>query len=250
MSVAMRQEVFEVETPIHHPRPAVESANELVEQYGPLVKRIAYHLKGRLPDSVALDDLMQAGMLGLLEAAANFDSEGGASFETFVGIRIRGAMLDEVRRQDWAPRSVHRKSRELSEATRAVENRLGREAHDHEVAAEMGLELDEYHRMLADSCAHRVISFDEGGEDEGSLLERLADAGPGPAEGLAQLGRRQALVEAINGLPERERLVMSLYYDEELNLKEIGQVLGVSESRVCQIHSKVLNRLRSDLADS
>ncbi len=246
----MRQEVFDMKAPIQHPRPAADNASELVETYGPLVKRIAYHLKGRLPDSVPVDDLLQAGMLGLLEAAANFDCDGGASFETFVGIRIRGAMLDEVRRQDWAPRSVHRKSREISEAARTVENRLGREARDQEVAAELGLELEEYHRMLADSSAHRVISFDEGGDDEGSLLERLADAAPGPDDGLQQQGQRRSLVEAIKALPERERLVMSLYYDEELNLKEIGEILGISESRVCQIHGKVLSRLRSDLSDS
>ncbi len=223
---------------------------DLVEQYAPLVKRIAYHLIGRLPDHIQVDDLVQAGMIGLLEAAKNYRDGHGASFETFAGIRIRGAMLDEVRRHDWTPRSVHRKWREVNEATCEIEQRTGREATDHEVMAALGLSADEYYQILADSSSHRLLSLDDMmvSRDE-SVVESLPADGPGIVEGLQEEDMQAHLAEAIEGLPERERLVMALYYDEELNLKEIGAVLGVSESRVCQIHGRALLRLRTALAD-
>ena len=218
--------------------------DRLVEQYAPLVKRIAYHLLGRLPSSVQVEDLMQAGMIGLLEASRKFDFGKGASFETYAGIRIRGAMLDEVRKGDWAPRSVHRNTRMVSDAMRAVEARLGRPAKDHEVAAELEMSLEEYYTILSDTAGSKLFSFDD-------LLESGAPAdvqgGEEPASGLQDERFRAALIEAIDTLPERERLLLSLYYDEELNLKEIGAVLGVSESRVSQLHSQCAARLRSKL---
>ncbi|OWL91242.1 RNA polymerase sigma factor for flagellar operon FliA [Halopseudomonas aestusnigri] len=218
--------------------------DRLVEQYAPLVKRIAYHLLGRLPSSVQVEDLMQAGMIGLLEASRKFDFGKGASFETYAGIRIRGAMLDEVRKGDWAPRSVHRNTRMVSDAMRAVEARLGRDAKDHEVAAELEMSLEEYYTILSDTAGSKLFSFDD-------LLESGAPAdvqgGEEPASGLQDERFRAALIEAIDMLPERERLLLSLYYDEELNLKEIGAVLGVSESRVSQLHSQCAARLRSKL---
>jgi len=218
--------------------------DRLVEQYAPLVKRIAYHLLGRLPSSVQVEDLMQAGMIGLLEASRKFDFGKGASFETYAGIRIRGAMLDEVRKGDWAPRSVHRNTRMVSDAMRAVEARLGRDAKDHEVAAELEMSLEEYYTILSDTAGSKLFSFDY-------LLESGAPAdvqgGEEPASGLQDERFRAALIEAIDTLPERERLLLSLYYDEELNLKEIGAVLGVSESRVSQLHSQCAARLRSKL---
>ena len=218
--------------------------DRLVEQYAPLVKRIAYHLLGRLPSSVQVEDLMQAGMIGLLEASRKFDFGKGASFETYAGIRIRGAMLDEVRKGDWAPRSVHRNTRMVSDAMRAVEARLGRDAKDHEVAAELEMSLEEYYTILSDTAGSKLFSFDD-------LLESGAPAdvqgGEEPASGLQDERFRAALIEAIDTLPERERLLLSLYYDEELNLKEIGAVLGVSESRVSQLHSQCAARLRSKL---
>ena len=220
--------------------------DRLVEQYAPLVKRIAYHLLGRLPSSVQVEDLMQAGMIGLLEASRKFDFGKGASFETYAGIRIRGAMLDEVRKGDWAPRSVHRNTRMVSDAMRAVEARLGRDAKDHEVAAELEMSLEEYYTILSDTAGSKLFSFDD-------LLESGAPAdvqgGEEPASGLQDERFRAALIEAIDTLPERERLLLSLYYDEELNLKEIGAVLGVSESRVCQIHSQAVSRLRARLSE-
>lgn len=223
--------------------------NDLVVRYAPLVKRIAYHLLSRLPPSVLVDDLIQAGMIGLLEASRNYDASQGASFETYAGIRIRGAMLDEIRRSDWVPRSVHRKARMAAQAMREIENREGRDARGSEVAQAMGISLDEYHQILQDAAGGRIASFDDalenGDEDTDACPEHVA----GPLEGLQKEGFQKALAEAIAGLPERERLIMSLYYDDELNLREIGQVLGVTESRVCQIHSQALLRLRARMTD-
>ncbi len=225
--------------------------DELVVRHAPLVKRIAYHLMSRLPPSVQADDLIQAGMIGLLEASRNYDPSQGASFETYAGIRIRGAMLDEIRRTDWTPRSVHRKARQVAEAVRTIENSKGRDARDNEVAALMGISLDEYHKILQDATGCRVFSFEDP-----AALGHGEDAGHGgveapnhPLENLQRRDFHKALAESIAGLPERERLVMSLYYDEELNLREIGEVLGVSESRVCQIHGQALIRLRARMAE-
>lgn len=226
------------------------SMNELVTQHAPLVKRIAHHLLMRMPSSVQLDDLIQSGMIGLLEAARKYDVSKGASFETYAGIRIRGAMLDEIRRGDWAPRSVHRKSREVAAAVKAVEMRTGSDAKDHEVAEELGIDLETYYTILQDASGSRLFSFDdltEGGDD--SALEAASGEISGPADELQDEDFRAHLAEAIEGLPEREKLVLALYYDEELNLKEIGEVIGVSESRVSQIHSQAAMRLRARLVD-
>jgi RNA polymerase sigma factor for flagellar operon FliA len=219
----------------------------LVVQHAPLVKRIAYHLAGRLPKSVQPADLIQAGMIGLIEAARNYDPSQGASFETYAGIRIRGAMLDEVRRGDWTPRSVHRKAREMAQAICRIENAKGAEAKDSEIAQALGLPLAEYHQMLQDIAGQRILSFEDVALDEEALADG-SEAAQGPVDGLEDEERRAAMAEAIAALPERERLVLSLYYDDELNLREIGAALGVTESRVCQIHSQALVRLRARLS--
>lgn len=221
---------------------------EFIEEHYALVKRIAYHLKGRLPDSVMVEDLIQSGIIGLIEAQQKFDETQGASFETYAGIRIRGAMLDEIRKGDWTPRSVHRKGREVAEAIAIVEAREGRVAEDHEVAKELGMDLEEYYQVAQDAMSTQILSIDEP-ENEGLDEDQLISDDPTPLQQIAQEDFQQALAEQISDLPEKEKLVMALYYDEELNLKEIGLVLGVSESRVSQIHAQAISRLRSRLKD-
>jgi RNA polymerase sigma factor for flagellar operon FliA len=224
-------------------RPSARETEALVMRHAELVKRIAYHLAGRLPASVEVDDLIQAGMLGLLEAAANYSEGRGASFETYAGIRIRGAMLDGLRKLDWAPRSVHRKARAVAKAIREIESEIGREARDVEVAERMGMQLSEYHRIVEDSAGCQISSLTT---EEGEMT--LTDSAADPFRDVVDEDFRAALAEAISNLPERERLVMSLYYDDELNLKEIGAALRVSESRICQIHGQALVRLQARLA--
>lgn len=222
--------------------------NDLVTQHIPLLKRIAYHLISRLPPSVQVDDLIQAGMIGLLEASRKYDATQGASFETYAGIRIRGAMMDEIRRGDWTPRSVHRKTREMAAVVRKIEHREGREANDSEVADEMGVSTQEYHRLLRDAASSRVLSFEDI-SSVGREQHETVSIGEDPFDELQRESFKKALAEGISGLPEREGLVLALYYDEDLNLREIGEVLGVSESRVCQIHGQALIRLKSRLTD-
>lgn len=225
------------------------SQAELVQQHGALVKRIAYHLIARLPHTVDVDDLIQAGMIGLLDASQQYNASQGASFETYAGIRIRGSMLDEIRRNDWAPRSVHRKAREIAEVMQQLEQQLGRPAHETEIAKALGMDLEEYHQQLHASSCHQVFSLDELTDHQLADTEGLGDLPDSPEAHTENTGFQQALAQAIDTLPERERLLMSLYYNDELNLKEIGEVLGVSESRVSQIHSQTVVRLRGKLRD-
>jgi len=216
----------------------------IISQHTVLVKRIAYHLLARLPASVQVDDLIQSGMIGLLEASNNFDHTKGASFETFAGIRIRGAMLDEIRRGDWTPRSVHKNSRMVSEAIKMLEADLGRDVTDIEVAEKLDISLNDYHHILSEVSTGKIIGIEDlsVGEDSLSKLEDVNNNDP--YESIEKIVFKKSLSECISTLPEREALVLSLYYDEELNLREIGQVLDVSESRVSQIHSQAMHRLK------
>jgi RNA polymerase sigma factor for flagellar operon FliA len=220
----------------------------LVEQHTDLVKRIAHHLKGRLPASVQVDDLVQAGMVGLLEAIRSFEEGRGASFATFAGLRVRGAMLDEVRRQEWAPRSTFRELRRIGAAVRTVEMREGREASAKEIAAELGVDMPAYQRLLRKVTESRVLSLETVVGDEAGGAEAVPGGGD-PYRAHVREDFAAALAQAVEGLPERERVVLSLYYEEELNLREVGEVLGVSESRVCQLHGQALIRLRSRLTE-
>jgi RNA polymerase sigma factor for flagellar operon FliA len=223
---------------------ATEQLN--IEDYLPLVNRIAYHLKGRLPDSVMVDDLIQSGVIGLIEALGKFDATQGASFDTYAGIRIRGAMLDEIRKGDWTPRSVYRKSREVSDAISKVESRVARSAKDEEIAEQMQISLGDYYRILQDTNSSQLLPIDE---HEDLSAQKVVCQEQSPFGQLSEEGLKQAIVDQIYSLPEKEKLVMSLYYDEELNLREIGEVLEVSESRVSQIHSQAIKRLKSRLTD-
>ncbi len=219
-------------------------ADALVTRHAELVKRIAYHLAGRLPPSVDVADLIQAGMLGLLEAAANYAANRGASFETYAGIRIRGAMIDALRKLDWAPRSVHRKARAVAAAMRDIEKETGRDARDSEIAERLGIGITEYHSIVQDAASCRLASLDDA-----TATVSMPDDSADPFREVADEGFRTALAQSIETLPERERLVMSLYYSDGLNLKEIGAVLKVTESRVCQLHGQALVRLKARLSE-
>ncbi|MFG0772643.1 RNA polymerase sigma factor FliA [Vibrio plantisponsor] len=227
---------------------ALNSQQLFLEQYSVLVKRIAHHLIGRLPPNVLIDDLIQAGMIGLLEAQKNYDGSKGASFETYAGIRIRGAMLDDIRRGDWVPRSVHRHNREISQAISELEGILNRDPSDAEVAKHLNMPLDQYHTVLSDINCSRIVGIEDLGVSDDAISPLDDDEDNSPFQGVADESFRKALVESIKSLPEREALVLSLYYDEELNLKEIGEVIGVSESRVSQILSQSMQRLRTKLS--
>jgi len=220
----------------------------LMTAHAPLVKRIAYYVMGRLPSSVQLDDMVQAGMIGLFEALKAYDTARGASFETYARIRIQGAMLDEVRRCDWTPRSVYKKSRQLAEAVRMVEKNKGRDARDSEVAELMGLKMEEYNTLVKEAAGCQILSFDDisaSGEVETQVPGHIS----GPYQELQEDFFKHGLAQNIANLPERERMVMALYYDEEFNLREIGEILGVTEGRVCQIHGQALIRLRARMTD-
>lgn len=220
----------------------------LVEQHLPLVRRQALNLRARLPASVELDDLIQAGTIGLLDAIRRFDPEQGVTLVTFATQRIRGAMLDELRSRDWVPRSIRRNARRLDVALRQLEQRLGRHPEEREIAAELGLSLEDYRQLLLDANGSHLLAIDEMGGDEVDARS-AAPHSPSPFAELVEGRDRERLIKAIDNLPEREKLLLALYYQEDLNLKEIGAVLGVSESRVCQLHSQAVARLRNWLAE-
>ncbi|WP_325891984.1 RNA polymerase sigma factor FliA [Grimontia sp. NTOU-MAR1] len=224
------------------------STETVFEQYATLVKRIAHHLIARLPPNVQVEDLIQAGMVGLLEAQQNYDSTKGASFETYAGIRIRGAMLDDIRKGDWVPRSVHKNNRQISEVISQLEGELGRDPSDKEIAKRLGMSLDQYYQAQNDINAGRLIGIDDLGVSEDAFVTESHRDENLPFEEAAGDSFKSHLANAIRGLPEREALVLSLYYDEELNLKEIGAIIGVSESRVCQIQNQAMQRLRTKLS--
>lgn len=221
----------------------------LVEQHSALVKRVACHLLARLPASVQLDDLIQSGMIGLIEAAKTFDATKGASFETFAGIRIRGAMIDEMRRGDWAPRSVHRHARAVGQAINDLEIELGREPTSMEVAAKLDMPIEQYHQVLNDVNCTKIMGIADLGVDEDVLDTPEDEHETGLFKDVHSERFQGALAQAIEALPERDSLVLSLYYNDEMNLKEIGQILDVSESRVSQIHSQAMVRLRAKVVD-
>ncbi len=222
-------------------------AEQLVERYAPLVKKIAYHLLARLPADIHIDDIIQTGLIGLLDASKQYDPRQGAQFETYATIRIRGAMLDEVRRSDWAPKSVHKKARDLTAAMQEIERRTGRDPRDIEVAQEMGIALDEYYQILKDSNSCRMLSFDDLETDDTQSLGIFEDRQSNVVSELVDEEFQQQLSQAISELPEREKMVMALYYDTEMNLKEVGLLVGVSESRVSQLLSQAQFRLRSKI---
>jgi len=224
----------------------------LLTEHMPLVKRLAHHMKAKLPPSVEVDDLVQAGMIGLLDAISRYEETHGAQFETYAVLRIRGAMLDELRSSDWLPRSLRQNMRKVEAAMSAMQQRLGRPPSESEVAKSLKLSLADYQEMLGDGGGHQLVYYEDFHDDDGndSFLDRYAsDDDADPLRSLLDGDFRQAVIDAINMLPEREKMLMGLYYEEELNLKEIGAVMGVSESRVSQLHTQAVARLRASLRE-
>jgi RNA polymerase sigma factor for flagellar operon FliA len=222
----------------------------MLKQYSPLVRRLAHQMIAKLPASVEIDDLIQVGMIGLKDALGRFDSDHGVQFETFVTQRIRGAMLDELRGTDWMSRGNRRQQREIETAVHKLEQQLGRPPHEGEIAALMGLTLNAYQDMLTKVRGTQLVHLEDMSGDDGSddFLDRhVVDEDANPLSLLQDQRMREALVEAIEHLPEREQFVMSMYYEQDMNLKEIAAVLGVTESRVCQLHSQSIARLRVKL---
>ena len=220
--------------------------SELIERHTDLVQKIAYHLMARLPASVLVDDLIQSGMIGLLEAARNFDTTKGASFETFAGIRIRGAMLDEMRKGDWVPRSVHKNSRTIASAIDAVEKETGEDAKEIDIAKHLNVSLSDYRQMLRDVNCAKLVAYEDLPNPNDMFAEQSKTFDV-TFDKVSDNQFTQQLVQMIEQLPQREALVLSLYYDEELNLKEIGLIIEVSEFRVSQILSQALHRLKSKI---
>jgi len=220
---------------------------QLVRQYAQLVKRLAFQLLAKLPASVQADDLIQNGMIGLLDALNRFEEGLGAQFETYAVQRIRGAMLDGLRENDWVPRGVRREMRRVEVAINQLEHLHGRPPSEKELADSLGMPLADYQKLLQDARGHQLIYLEDlsGGNDDGYLERNLAGDGLDPLAILEDQDMRRALVRGIEALPEREKMMMALYYDEDMNLKEIGEVLGVTESRVCQLHSQAIARLRA-----
>ncbi|HSD38424.1 MAG TPA: RNA polymerase sigma factor FliA [Rhodocyclaceae bacterium] len=224
--------------------------DQLVTRYAPLVKRIAYHLMAKLPASVQVEDIIQNGMIGLLDAISRYEEGLGAQFETYAVQRIRGAMLDGLRENDWLPRSLRREMRRIETAVHSLEQQHGRQPTERELAETLGMTLADYQKMLQEARGYQLVYFEDfGDEDEDDYLERhIVGASGDPLDLLEDASMRNVLVKAIEDLPDREKMVMGLYYEEDLNLREIGEVLGVSESRVCQLHSQAIARLRSRIA--
>lgn len=220
---------------------------QLVTQYVPLVKRLAYHLLVKLPASVQVEDLIQNGMLGLLDALGKFEEGMGAQFETYAVQRIRGAMLDGLRDNDWMPRGIRREMRRVEAMLQQLEHQQGRPPTEKELAAALGMALTDYQRLLQEARGHQLIYLEDLGDGDGDDYadRNLAANVPDPLAALEDAEMRSALVQAIGALPEREKLMMALYYEQDLNLREIGEVMGVTESRVCQLHSQAIARLRA-----
>ncbi|MEY3743512.1 MAG: hypothetical protein RLZZ541_567 [Pseudomonadota bacterium] len=229
-----------------------DQKDELLNKHAVLVKKLAYQLKAKLPPSVELDDLIQAGMMGLLDAVNRYEDTHGAVFETYAAQRIRGSMLDELRSADWLPRSVRKNMRDVEIAISQLEQELGKPPTESDVAKKLQLTLENYYVMLGDCSGHQLVYYEDFHDADNSehFLDRFqTDHSSDPIKGLLESDFRDALIDAIDALPEREKILMSLYYEQELNLKEIGAVMSVSESRISQLHSQAVARLRANLKE-
>ena len=233
-----------------------KSREELVLDYAPLVKQIANRLGARLPDNLQRDDLIQAGMIGLLDAIEKYDPAREAQFRTYAEFRIRGAMLDDLRATDWIPRSVRENADKITSAVKGLQSELGRQPEEKEIAERLGVSLDQYHDLLLKSRTAPLLAIEDlrhstDGEESGNIFDILEDTSCNdPLEALGLQDLQERLANGIRNLPEREQMVLSLYYDEELNLKEIGAVLNITESRASQIRTQAILRLRNEIKDN
>lgn len=226
---------------------------EQLRKYTPLVRRLAHHMIAKLPPSVELDDLIQVGMIGLTEAIARYEPSQGVMFETFASQRIRGAMIDELRDGDWMSRGSRKSQKEIEQAVNRLQQKLHRPPKESEIAEEMGMSLADYQHLLAKVRGTQLVYLEDisghGDDDDGFLDRHMGASEPDPSSLLQDQRMRMALVEAIKNLPEREQHIMSMYYEHDMNLKEIAAVLGVTESRICQLHSQSIARLRAKLRE-
>ncbi|MFO7543174.1 MAG: RNA polymerase sigma factor FliA [Thiobacillus sp.] len=226
--------------------------SDLLTDYMPMVKRLAHHMMGRLPPSVEEDDLVQAGMIGLLDAISRYNEAQSAQFEAYAIQRIRGSMIDELRNLDWMPRGARHAMRKIEQAIGRLQHQLGRQPIESEIADYMNIPLAEYQAMLGDARGHQLLYFEDFGETEDSdsfMDKQSADENSMPLPQLLDANLRACIIAGIENLPEREQLLMSLYYEQELNLREISEVFGVTESRICQLHGQAIARLRAKLKE-
>lgn len=225
--------------------------NALIRQYQPLVRRLAHHMMAKLPASVQVDDLIQVGLIGLSDALTRYEAAQGVQFETFATQRIRGAMIDELRENDWMSRGSRKSQKEIEQAMRRLEHQLGRSPMESEIATELDMTLAEYQTLLSKVQGTQLVYLEDmahSNDDEDHFLDRhVADAEADPLQMLRDQRLRQALVTAIKALPDREQLIMSMYYEQDMNLKEIAAVMNVTESRICQLHSQSIARLRAKM---
>jgi RNA polymerase sigma factor for flagellar operon FliA len=229
----------------------LKDKDECIKEYAPLVKRLAHQMMTRLPSSVQIEDIMQAGLIGLLDAASRYDELHGAQFETYATQRIRGAMLDELREADWLPRSLRRDMRRVETAMSQLQQKLGRMPSETEIAAQLEMPLADYQTLLQESRGAQLVYYEDFHDDEhGDFFEKYEISGDtDPLQFLQDERFRNDLVQAIELLPERERMLMGMIYEQDMNLREIGEVLNVSESRVSQLHSQAVARIRSRMKD-
>ncbi|MBY0419170.1 MAG: RNA polymerase sigma factor FliA [Pararheinheimera sp.] len=225
--------------------------NDMIKQYQPLVRRLAHHMMAKLPANVQVDDLIQVGLIGLSEALTRYEAAQGVQFETFATQRIRGAMLDELRDSDWMSRGSRKSQKEIEQALRRLEHKLGRTPLESEIATDLAMSLSDYQALLGKVRGTQLVYIEDmtrSDNDDDSFLDRhVGDNEADPINMLRDQRLRQALVAAIKALPEREQFIMSMYYEKDMNLKEIAAVLDVTESRICQLHSQSIARLRAKM---
>lgn len=232
---------------------SAENTEQIIIEYSPMIKYVANRIAMRLPPHVEVDDLISVGVLGLLDAIEKYDPGRGAKFKTYAEFRVRGSILDELRSLDWVPRSIRQKATQMDNVTQRLQGKYGRPPEDEEIAEELGLDMNEFFTAMNDTRSMPILSLEdlginkETGEQQNLLDCLIGDSEADPATQIRLDELKQIIAQGIDTLPEKERLMISLYYYEELTMKEIGEVLGITESRVSQIHSKAVFRLRTKL---